>query len=71
GQLEVELRREREQWLHLPHGVPDNKSLLSPNKGIQKTGSKTVMILVCCSIPHWLNCRTERGNVACLNGKAF
>ncbi|KAG8134285.1 putative Protein RUFY3 protein [Naja naja] len=41
GQLEVELRREREQWLHLPHGVPDNKSLLSPNKGIQKTGSKT------------------------------
>ncbi|KAM3832145.1 protein RUFY3 isoform 2-T2 [Vipera latastei] len=38
GQLEVELRRER--WLHLPHGVPDNKSLFSPNKGIQKTGSK-------------------------------
>ncbi|XP_070805140.1 protein RUFY3 isoform X4 [Pituophis catenifer annectens] len=40
GQLEVELRREREQWLHLPHGVPDNKSLFSLNKGIQKTGSK-------------------------------
>uniref|UniRef100_A0A2D4M7C5 FYVE-type domain-containing protein n=1 Tax=Micrurus spixii TaxID=129469 RepID=A0A2D4M7C5_9SAUR len=40
GQLEVELRWEREQWLHLPHGVPDNKSLFSPNKGIQKTGSK-------------------------------
>ncbi|XP_039206265.1 protein RUFY3 isoform X4 [Crotalus tigris] len=38
GQLEVELRRER--WLHLPHGVPDYKSLFSPNKGIQKTGSK-------------------------------
>uniref|UniRef100_A0A2D4M850 Uncharacterized protein n=1 Tax=Micrurus spixii TaxID=129469 RepID=A0A2D4M850_9SAUR len=46
GQLEVELRWEREQWLHLPHGVPDNKSLFSPNKGIQKTGSKIVMILV-------------------------
>ncbi|XP_058048173.1 protein RUFY3 isoform X3 [Ahaetulla prasina] len=40
GQLEAELRREREQWLHLPHGVPDNKSLFSLNKGIQKTGSK-------------------------------
>ncbi|XP_060543015.1 protein RUFY3 isoform X7 [Pantherophis guttatus] len=40
GQLEVELRREREQWLHLPHGVPDSKSLFSLNKGIQKTGSK-------------------------------
>ncbi|KAM6440945.1 protein RUFY3 isoform 2-T3 [Liasis olivaceus] len=38
GQLELELRRER--WLHLPHGIPDNKSLFSPNKGIQKTGSK-------------------------------
>ncbi|XP_026532266.1 protein RUFY3 isoform X2 [Notechis scutatus] len=40
GQLEAELRREREQWPHLPHGVPDNKSLFSRNKGIQKTGSK-------------------------------
>ncbi|XP_013924437.1 PREDICTED: protein RUFY3 [Thamnophis sirtalis] len=40
GQLEVELRREREQWLHLPHGVPENKSLFSPTKGIQKTASK-------------------------------
>ncbi|XP_070612993.1 protein RUFY3 isoform X2 [Erythrolamprus reginae] len=40
GQLEVELRREREQWLHPPHGVPDNKSLFGLNKGIQKTASK-------------------------------
>ncbi|XP_063165994.1 protein RUFY3 isoform X2 [Candoia aspera] len=38
GQLELELRRE--QGLRLPHGIPDNKSLFSPNKGIQKTGSK-------------------------------
>ncbi|XP_025031177.1 protein RUFY3 isoform X3 [Python bivittatus] len=40
GQLELELRRERERWLHLPYGIPDNKSLFSPNRGIQKTGSK-------------------------------
>ncbi|XP_032079705.1 protein RUFY3 isoform X2 [Thamnophis elegans] len=40
GQLEVELRREREQCLHFPHGVPENKSLFSPTKSIQKTASK-------------------------------
>ncbi|XP_061439382.1 protein RUFY3 isoform X2 [Rhineura floridana] len=40
GQLALELKRERERWSHSHHGIQENRSLCSQNKGLQRTGSK-------------------------------
>ncbi|KAJ6657478.1 hypothetical protein lerEdw1_002413 [Lerista edwardsae] len=39
SQLELELKRERDRWLH--HGIQENKNFHSLSKGFQKAGSKT------------------------------
>ncbi|XP_062991614.1 protein RUFY3 isoform X2 [Elgaria multicarinata webbii] len=40
GQLELELKRERDRWSHSHHGIQENKSLHSQSKRFPKTGSK-------------------------------
>ncbi|XP_028599792.2 protein RUFY3 isoform X3 [Podarcis muralis] len=41
GQLELELKRERERWSHFHPGIQENRSLHSQSKGFQKAGFKT------------------------------
>ncbi|KAH0615769.1 hypothetical protein JD844_026239 [Phrynosoma platyrhinos] len=40
GQLELELKRERDRWSHSRHRIQENKNLHSQSKGFQKTGSQ-------------------------------
>ncbi|XP_053108139.1 protein RUFY3 isoform X3 [Hemicordylus capensis] len=40
GQLELELKRERDRWLYFHHGIQENKSFHNQSKGFLKTGSK-------------------------------
>ncbi|XP_042326195.1 protein RUFY3 isoform X3 [Sceloporus undulatus] len=40
GQLELELKRERDRWSHSRHRIQENKSLHIQSKGFQKAGSQ-------------------------------
>ncbi|XP_008110370.2 protein RUFY3 isoform X3 [Anolis carolinensis] len=40
GQLELELKRERDRWSHSRHRIQDNKNLHVHNKGFHKTGTQ-------------------------------
>nr|XP_034958977.1 protein RUFY3 isoform X1 [Zootoca vivipara] len=41
GQLELELKRERERWSHFHPAIQENRSFHSQSKGFQKAGFKT------------------------------